>query len=194
MLGSMIVFFLMFWVYGVAAPVRPGPTTAQLAFRQDPLRPVRPAQVAAGRWLVADSRQPCRLAHLIAVGIYVVALAGNIWISGGRAARREAERREDSRTLDLRPPAPEGRCPTSWPPLTRIRRFPSSATTHPPAGRRRLAHRPGQAEAVHPHRPVRVHHVRGLRRHLPVEVHPYRSGRIDEAIGTELPAATPTTM
>ncbi len=31
----------------------------------------------------------------------------------------------------------------------------------------------GQAQAVHPHRPVRVHHVRGLRRHLPVEVHPH---------------------
>ena len=40
-------------------------------------------------------------------------------------------------------------------------------------GRRRLPGQGGQAEAVHPHRPVRMHHVRGLRRHLPVEVHPH---------------------
>ena len=40
-------------------------------------------------------------------------------------------------------------------------------------GRRRLPGQGGQAEAVHPHRSVRVHHVRGLRRHLPVEVHPH---------------------
>ena len=37
----------------------------------------------------------------------------------------------------------------------------------------RLPVQGGQAQAVPPHRPVRVHHVRGLRRHLPVEVHPH---------------------
>ena len=44
---------------------------------------------------------------------------------------------------------------------------------HARRGRRRLPHQGRQAEAVHPHRPDRVHHVRGLRRHLPVEVHPH---------------------
>ena len=37
----------------------------------------------------------------------------------------------------------------------------------------------GQAEAVPPHRPGRVHPLRGLRRHLPVEVHPHGVGRRD---------------
>ena len=43
----------------------------------------------------------------------------------------------------------------------------------PPRGRRGLVGEGRQAQAVHPHRPVRVHHVRGLRRHLSLEVHPH---------------------
>ena len=35
----------------------------------------------------------------------------------------------------------------------------------------------GEAEAVPAHRPGRVHPLRGLRRHLPVEVHPHGLGR-----------------
>ena len=51
----------------------------------------------------------------------------------------------------------------------------------------------GQAQAVHPHRPVRVHHVRGLRRHLPVEVHPHGHARTPSTrpSNTEQPGARP---
>jgi NAD-dependent dihydropyrimidine dehydrogenase PreA subunit len=46
-------------------------------------------------------------------------------------------------------------------------------------GRCGLPGQGGQAQAVHPHRPVRVHHVRGLRRHLSVEVHPHGQPVVD---------------
>ena len=50
---------------------------------------------------------------------------------------------------------------------------------HARRGRRGLPDQGRQAEAVHPHRPDRVHHVRGVRRHLPVEVHPHGARRRD---------------
>ncbi|CAA9248256.1 MAG: hypothetical protein AVDCRST_MAG76-2135, partial [uncultured Acidimicrobiales bacterium] len=41
-----------------------------------------------------------------------------------------------------------------------------------------LADQGGQAQAVPAHRPGRVHHVRGLRGHLPLEVHPHAVRRL----------------
>ena len=68
----------------------------------------------------------------------------------------------------------------------------SGTTTSCSRSTRRGSPAAGQAEAVHPHRSIRVHHVRGLRRHLPVEMHPHGApDAIDEAIGTEQPGRRP---
>ena len=60
-------------------------------------------------------------------------------------------------------------------------------------GRPVVPHRVGEAEAVPPHRPGRVHPLRGLRRHLPVEVHPHGLGRArsSDAVNTEQPGEDP---
>ena len=51
----------------------------------------------------------------------------------------------------------------------------------------------GQAEAVPPHRPGRVHPLRGLRRHLPVEVHPHALAptRSTKPVNTDQPGDDP---
>ena len=52
-----------------------------------------------------------------------------------------------------------------------------------PGGRPVVPDRVGEAEAVPPHRPGGVHPLRGLRRHLPVEVHPHGVGVGDRRSG-----------
>ena len=135
------------------------------------------------------------LRDIVAVGIYGVVPraarrpSGRIWQNRGQAASRR-----DRGHVRLRPSAgAEGSEADAM----------ASTDANPPMPEFRddyvlqevdadcLA-QGGQAQAVHPHRPVRVHHVRGLRRHLPVEVHPHgHADAIDEAIGTEQPGVDP---
>ncbi len=59
----------------------------------------------------------------------------------------------------------------------------------------RVALEGGQAQAVHPHRPVRVHRLRGLCRHLPVEVHPHAPPTPSpRPSAPSSPATTPATI
>ena len=119
----------------------------------------------------------------------------------GAADRRVdavAEPRQDEadrhRDLDLRPSAGEGELAMARtdanPPMPEFRDDYMLVR-----GRRRLPREGGEAEAVPPHRPVRVHHVRGLRRHLPVEVHPHGLARRDRRGGQHRAAraSTPAT-
>ncbi len=62
-------------------------------------------------------------------------------------------------------------------------------------GRPDLPHPGGQAQAVPAHRPGRMHPLRGLRRHLPVEVHPHGLDRRRSPTPStpSSPATTPKT-
>ena len=118
--------------------------------------------------------------------------------SSGPSGRSGARSRATSKDLAPgRPPRPqEGDMKRAMakndanPPHARLPR-----RVRPPGGRERLPGQGGQAQAVPPHRPVRVHHVRGLRRHLPVEVHPHALHRHHLRGGEHRrsPATTPTT-
>ena len=124
-----------------------------------------------------------------------------LFVDVAEARRGEAEpapptRRED---VALRPPAAAQAPTPSSPPTVGCRArtvvTPDGPHRRQPAdarlrhrlraagGRPLLPHRVGEAEAVPPHRPGRVHPLRGLRRHLPVEVHPHGLGERDQRRG-----------
>ncbi len=74
-------------------------------------------------------------------------------------------------------------------PIPRCR---SSPPLHAPGGPTRLAGRGGEAEAVPAHRPGRMHPLRRLCRHLPVEVHPHAVRRRHRGFdGSEKPGDDP---
>ncbi len=112
MLGSMIVFFLMFWVYGVVPHQFLSWADNELNWRSD--------KILFGPFDLLKSQQdggwsPIRvnyvvLRDLIAVGIYVVALAGNIWMWAAwqkRGEKQNAEKTPERSTFG-RPLVKEG--------------------------------------------------------------------------------------
>ncbi|MEZ5166285.1 MAG: hypothetical protein R2695_07255 [Acidimicrobiales bacterium] len=82
MLGSFVVFFLMFWVYGVVPHQWLSLAENEFAWRTDKFL-VGPGGIlkpqTAGGWNPITLNYQV-VEHLIAVVIYVVALGGNIWL------------------------------------------------------------------------------------------------------------------
>ena len=183
--GGTYVFFVMFWIYGVMPHHWLQWADAELNWRPDRIwfgpngeiaMPITGWSLETPWFPIAVSAQVFR--DIIATMIYVVppgrpdldvglvaepGQAGR----GGRGRRAGVDLRPSAHEAGLRTRARSGRG-------SHRRQSPDAGVPRrlrPPGGRRGLPGQGGQAEAVHPHRPVRVHHVRGLRRHLPVEVH-----------------------
>ena len=107
MMGSLIVFFLMFWVYGVVPHQWLTWADNELNWRVD--------KIFVGPGGILESQQdggwsPIRINYvvlrdLIAVGIYLVALGGNIWMwsawqkRGDQQAPKPVERSRFGRPL-----------------------------------------------------------------------------------------------
>jgi len=93
MVGSFVVFFLMFWVYGVVPHQWLTWADNELNWRVD--------KIFVGPGGVLESQQdggwsPIRITYvvirdLIAVGIYLVALGGNIWMWSAWQKRGEQQ-------------------------------------------------------------------------------------------------------
>ena len=154
----MIVFFLMFWVYGVVPHQFLTWADNELNWRSD--------KILFGPFDLLKSQQdggwsPIRVNYVVLRTIAVGTTSLRSRATSGWAAWQRGEKQNAEKTPNARPSAaareggPDFMATTGANPPLRVPR-----RLHPPAGRRRLAHRPGQAEAVHPHRPVRVHHVR----------------------------------
>ena len=107
MFGSMVVFFLMFWVYGVVPHQWLTWADNELNWRVDKIL-YGPGEILKsqedGGW------SPIRINYivvrdLIAVGIYIVALGGNIWMwsawqkRGEQQADKPVERSQFGRPL-----------------------------------------------------------------------------------------------
>ena len=106
-MGSLIVFFLMFWVYGVVPHQWLTWADNELNWRVD--------KIFVGPGGILESQQdggwaPIRINYvvlrdLIAVGIYLVALGGNIWMwsawqkRGDQQAPKPVERSRFGRPL-----------------------------------------------------------------------------------------------
>ena len=180
MLAAVYVFGVMF-LPSASSPTSGSPTpTPSCAVDEElhRLRPVRPAQAEGTRWPLPRSRRPTRRSATSSWScIHVVVFGLIIFLWGVWQNRGDAKPSTEVADQHLRPSAGEGR-PSAH---GTHRRQPADDAVHRRVptrrGRRRLPVEGGQAEAVHPHRPVRVHHVRGLRRHLPVEVHPHGHAR-----------------
>ena len=177
------------------------PDAPRLRRRAEPVAAVgrQPARVALrqARSLVARPRASSSAtpASRSAVRPLIVTYAGAARHRRRRHLRRRARRRRsrawamwqkrgtrpsratEIETSDLRPSAREEGL--TWPRTDANPPMPAFPGDYVLAGGRRTDDltQGGQAEAVPPHRPVRVHHVRGLRRHLPVEVHPHARHR-----------------
>ena len=107
MMGSFVVFFLMFWVYGVVPHQWLTWADNELNWRVD--------KIFVGPGGILESQQdggwsPIRITYvvirdLIAVGIYLVALGGNIWMwaawqkRGEQQAEKPVERSRFGRPL-----------------------------------------------------------------------------------------------
>lgn len=93
MVGSLVVFFLMFWVYGVVPHQWLTWADNELNWRVD--------KIFVGPGGVLESQQdggwsPIRITYvvirdLIAVAIYIVALGGNIWMWSAWQKRGEQQ-------------------------------------------------------------------------------------------------------
>jgi len=107
MVGSLVVFFLMFWVYGVVPHQWLTWADNELNWRVDKIL-YGPGEILKsqedGGW------SPIRINYivvrdLIAVGIYIVALGGNIWMwsawqkRGEQQADKPVERSQFGRPL-----------------------------------------------------------------------------------------------
>ena len=180
MVAATYVFFLMFWVYGVVPHQWLTWVQNELKWRTDAISSGHGATVEPLKFLAespiimsyADHRRHHRRRYLRRRVLGLKSSCSGIVAEPGQAAKavRPVETSDYGRPLvegliamartDANPPMPEFRddyvlqeVDADW------------------------LVEGGQAEAVHPHRPVRVHHVRGLRRHLPVEVHPHGHAR-----------------
>ena len=177
MVAATYVFFLMFWVYGVVPHQLLTWTQNELKWRTDALL-IGPGAHPWGRSVLKQSpvimsKRPSATSSSSASTASSSTGQVALWSIWQNRGKQKASRGRD---LPLRPPAGEGLIAMARtdanPPMPEFR-----GGLRPAGGRRRLPGQGGQAEAVHPHRPVRVHHVRGLRRHLPVEVHPHGPAR-----------------
>ena len=107
MVGSLVVFFLMFWVYGVVPHQWLTWADNELNWRVDKIL-YGPGEILKsqedGGW------SPIRINYIvvrdiIAVGIYIVALGGNIWMwsawqkRGEQQAEKPVERSQFGRPL-----------------------------------------------------------------------------------------------
>ena len=173
----------------------PGPTTSSAGAPTSPRRLELPLPATR-----ASSSTSCRsrvnyetVDHIVAVA-HLRRLPRRAHRASGRSGRTGARRKPaSSSTSDVRPTAGEaGVGHRRWPAPTPTRRCRSSETTTSSRRSTPTTCQGGQAQAVHPHRPVRVHHVRGLRRHLPVEVHPHGAPRRDRR-GRAAPSARAST-
>ena len=199
MVAATFVFALLFLVYGVVPHqwLTRGPTTSSTGGRTTILAgPATAPTERCGSDLpdhdhVTQTRpRHHRRRHLRRVPR---PRRSALWVAAGRSVGKPRADR-DRPTSTLRPTAGEGGRLASMaktdanPPHARVPR-----RLRARRGRRRLPRQGGQAQAVHPHRPVRVHHVRGLRRHLPVEVHPHARHRTrsPRPINTEQPGDRP---
>lgn len=112
MFGSMIVFFLMFWVYGVVPHQWLTWADNELNWRSD--------KILFGPFDILKSQQdggwsPIRVNYvvvrdLIAVGIYLVALGGNVamWSAWQKRGDKQEEAKVPERSTFGRPLVKEG--------------------------------------------------------------------------------------
>ena len=202
MVGSIYIFLMLFITYGIMPHQWITHADADLAWTKDKII-YGPGDIlqpeSLGGWLPLTLQYEA-VRDTVVVLLHAVFFGAHIWLAIWWQKRGEEKPKEIATSTYGRPLVKEGvSVMSSRRPMRAAVRRGASVTIrsarpggaadgedrrqpaddavhrrlHVGGGRRGLPDEGRQAEAVHPHRPVRVHHVRGMCRHLPVEVHPH---------------------